>query len=202
MPRLSPYRADERLNDWMPSPAVRTHHRRSSAASPEALWDAARAVRLADTRTLARLVRWRIPGVPEGQTFDELFRAYPFTLLDAGDTWSVSGLCGRIWTLARDYPRLSGPEEFRGWDQRGTVRVLFAHWAEPAEGGRAALGRGDPAPPVGAPARARLRALWTVIGPFERIVGAEPLAVAALRAARGGRSGVLGSGWRRKDGRR
>src|SRR3954451_21760201 len=157
MPRLSPYRAEERLDDWIAGPAVRTHHRRSAAATPEALWDAARAVRLADTRTLARLVRWRIPGVPERQTFDELFRAYPFTLLDAGDTWSVSGLCGRIWTLARDYPRLSGPEEFRGWDQRGTVRVLFAHWAEPAEDGRATLVSEARVAPVGATARARLR---------------------------------------------
>jgi hypothetical protein len=186
MPRLSPYRADERLDDWMPSPAVRTHHRRSSAASPEALWDAARAVRLADTRTLARLVRWRIPGVPEGQTFDELFRAYPFTLLDAGDTWSVSGLCGRIWTLARDYPRLAGPEEFRGWDQRGTVRVLFAHWTEAGEDGRATLVSEARVDPVDATARMRLRALWTVIGPFERVVGAEPLTVAARRAERAG----------------
>jgi hypothetical protein len=186
MPRLSPYRADERLDDWIPGPAVRTHHRRTAAATPEALWDAARAVRLADTRALARLVRWRIPGVPERQTFDELFRAYPFTLLDAGDTWSVSGLCGRIWTLARDYPRLSDPEEFRRWDQRGTVRVLFAHWAEPAENGRATLVSEARVAPVDATARMRLRALWAVIGPFEPLVGAEPLAVAARRAEQDG----------------
>ena len=96
-------------------------------------------MRLSDTRTLERLVRWRIPDVPPTQTFDELFRTYPFTLLDAGDTWSVSGLCGRIWTLARDYPRLSGPEAFRDWDERGTVRVLFAHWAERGADGRAEL---------------------------------------------------------------
>src|SRR4051812_20293134 len=182
MPRLSPYRADERLDDWMPSPAVRTPHRRSSAASPEALWDAARDVRLADTRTLARLVRWRIPGVPEGQAYDELFRIYPFTLLDEGDTWSVSGLCGRIWTLARDYPRLSGPDEFRGWSQRRTVRVLFAHWTEPGEDGRATLVSEARVDPVDPTARMGLGALWTVIGPFERAVGAEPLAVAARRA--------------------
>jgi hypothetical protein len=31
-------------------------------------------------------------------------------------------------------------------------------------------------------ARMRLKALWTVIGPFEPLVGAEPLAVAARRA--------------------
>src|SRR3954447_8722171 len=196
MPRLSPYRADERLDDWMPGPAVRPHHpprpaartppRRSAPATPEALWDAARAVRLADTRTLARLVRWRIPGVPDGQSYDELFRAYPFTLLDEGDTWSVSGLCGRIWTLARDYPRLSGPDEFRGWNQRGTVRVLFAHWAEPAEDGRATLVSEARVAPVDTTARVRLRALWTVIGAFERVVAAEPLTVAARRAERGG----------------
>src|SRR5215210_639151 len=166
MPRPSPYRADERLDDWIASPAVRTRHRRSAAASPEALWEAAREVRLADTRRLGRLVRWRIPGVPDGQTFDELFREYPFTLLDAGDTWSVSGLCGRIWTLARDYPRLSGPEEFRSWDQRGTVRVLFAHWVEAGADGRATLVSEARVDPVDATARMRLRALWTVIGPF------------------------------------
>ena len=39
--------------------------------------------------------------------------------------------------------------------------------------------------PVDATARARLKALWTVIGPFERLVGAEPLAVAARRAEGG-----------------
>src|SRR5918997_1778864 len=139
MPRPSPYRAEERLDDWIAGPAVRTHHRRTAESTPEALWEAARAVRLSDTRRLQHLVRWRIPGVPPAQTYDELFRTYPFMLLDAGDTWSVSGLCGRIWTLQRDYPRLGGPEEFREWDERGTVRVLFAHWAEPREGGGAEL---------------------------------------------------------------
>jgi hypothetical protein len=182
MPRPSPYRADERLDDWIARPAVCTHHRRSAAASPAALWDAARAVRLADTRTLTRLVRWRIPGVSDGQTFTELFSHYPFTLLEEGDTWSVSGLCGQIWTPARDYARLSGPEEFREWDERGTVRVLFAHWTEPGDDGRSTLVSEARVDPVDPTARLRLRALWTVIGPFERLVGAEPLTVAAQRA--------------------
>ena len=139
-------------------------------------------MRLSDTRRLERLVRWRIPGVVHGQTYDELFRTEPFTLLDAGDTWSVSGLCGRIWTLTRDYPRLSGPEAFREWDERGTVRVLFAHWAEPGRDGGAELVSEARVDPVDATARLRLKALWTVIGPFEPLVGAEPLAVAARRA--------------------
>ena len=161
---------------------MRTHHRRSAAAGPSELWHAAREVRLCDTRTLTRLVRWRIPGVSDGQTFTELFANYPFTLLDEGDVWSVSGLCGQIWTPARDYARLSGPEEFRAWDRRGTVRVLFAHWAEQDEDGRATLVSEARVDPVDTTARMRLRALWTVIGPFEPLVGAEPLAVAARRA--------------------
>lgn len=161
---------------------MRTHHRRRADAEPEALWDAARGVRLADTGRLGRLVRWRIPGVPRSQTYDELFRTYPFTLLDAGDLWSVSGLCGRIWTLQRDYPRLDGPEAFRDWHERGTVRVLFAHWAQADGDGGAELVSEARVDPVDVQARARLRALWTVIGPFERLVGAEPLTVAVRRA--------------------
>ena len=96
-------------------------------------------MRLADTRTLGRLVRWRIPGTPADLRFRELFAAYPFVLLDEGDGFSVSGLCGRIWTLTRDYPRLEDPEAFRAWDRPGTVRVLFAHWVEPDADGRSAL---------------------------------------------------------------
>jgi hypothetical protein len=182
MPRPSPYRADERLDDWIARPAIRTHHRRSAAASPGVLWDAAREVRLADTRTLTRLVRWRIPGVSASQTFTELFSHYPFTLLEEGDTWSVSGLCGQIWTPARDYAELSGPEEFRAWDRGGTVRVLFAHWTEPARDGGATLVSEARVEPVDPAARLRLRALWAVVGPFERLVGAEPLTVAVQRA--------------------
>ena len=175
---------EDAIERWAGHYTVRSHHRRTAAADPTALWAAAKSVRLDDTRTLGRLVRWRIPGVVHGQTYDELFRTEPFTLLDEGETWSVSGLCGRIWTLARDYPRLSGPEDFRTWDERGTVRVLFAHWAEPGADGRSTLVSEARVDPVDATARIRMRALWTVIGPFERLVGAEPLTVAARRAER------------------
>jgi hypothetical protein len=184
MPRISPYRADERLDDWVPDPAVRTHHPRPSPPPPEELWDAARAVRLSDTRRLERLVRWRIPGVVHGQTYDELFRTEPFTLLDEGDTWSVSGLCGRIWTLQRDYPRLDGPEDFRAWSEPGTVRVLIANWVEPDGDGSTIVSEARVAP-VDRRAALRLRSLWMVIGVFERLIGGEALALAAERADHG-----------------
>ena len=59
----------------------------------------------------------------------------------------MSGLCGRIWTLPRDYPRLDGPDAFRAWDEPGTVRVLFAHWVEPdGDGGSAIVSEARVAP--------------------------------------------------------
>ena len=85
-------------------------------------------MRLEETRRLGRLVGWRIPGVEGEQTYHELFRSYPFTVLEESDSHLVSGLCGKIWTLARDYPRLTGPEDFAACDEPGTVKVAFAHW--------------------------------------------------------------------------
>ena len=174
--------AAERLDAWLGAPAVRTHHRRTAAASTQALWDRATEVRINETRTLGRLVRWRIPGLGPDPTYHELFRAYPFCVLEEDEHLLVTGLCGRIWTLARDYPRLAGPDEFRDWDEKGTVRVAFGHWVEPGEDGRAELVSEARVEPVDARAGLRLRALWTVIGRFERLVGAEPLDLAARRA--------------------
>jgi hypothetical protein len=169
------------LDEWLPAAAVRTRHRRTAAAPADDLWQAARGVRLSETRRLGRLVRWRIPGLPADLTYHELFRAYPFCVLDEGDDWLVSGLCGRIWTLHRDYPRLSA-DDFAAWDEPGTVRVAFAHWVSAEDDGRAVLWSEARVQPVDARARLRLKATWAVIGPFERLVGAEPLALAAARA--------------------
>ena len=171
------------LDDWLANPAVRTRHRRRSSADADRLWAAAGEVRLSDARTLSRLVRWRIPGVRSDQTFRELLRSYPFAVLDEGDRWSISGLCGRIWTLQRDYPRLDGPEEFRAWDEPGTARVLFAHWIEPDGNGSAIVSEARVAP-VDRRAAVRLRSLWVVIGAFERLIGGEALALAAKQAER------------------
>jgi hypothetical protein len=175
---------DTRLDTWLPEPIVRTHHRRAVASDPGELWRAANAVRLSDTRTLGRLVRWRIPGLDGRLTYGELFRAYPFTVLDEGERHLVAGLCGRIWTLARDYPRLGGPDDFARWDEPGTVRVLFGHWVEEGPDGSALVSEARVAP-VDRAASLRLRALWKVIGPFERLVGAEAIARATERSQRG-----------------
>jgi hypothetical protein len=174
---------DTRLDAWLPEPVVRTHHRRTAATAPDDLWRAANGLRLKDTRTLGRLIRWRIPGLDGGITYGELFRAYPFTVVDEGERHLLAGLCGRIWTLARDYPRLAGPDDFARWDEPGTVRVLFGHWIEDDADGSALVSEAR-VKPVDPAASARLRALWTVIGPFERLVGAEAIARATERSRR------------------
>jgi hypothetical protein len=174
----------DELDEWLPSPVVRTRHTRRAAATPARLWEAARGVRLAETGTLGRLVRWRIPGTPEQQTFRGLLAEYPFVVLAEGERFSISGLCGRIWTLHRDYPRLGGAEDFSSWDRPGTVRVLFAHWVEPDGPAGSVIVSEARVQPTDRPAALRLRSLWVVMQAFERLIGAEPLSVAARHAER------------------
>lgn len=170
---------------WLPEPAVRVRHSRRADVDPDALWTAAQGVRLRDTPTLGRLVRWRIPGLAAELSYRELLGAAPFTLLGEGERCSVSGLAGRIWTPARVYGDLPDAAAFASWDQRGTVRVLFAHWVQAAPDGRSELVSEARVQPVDRTAALRLRALWAVVGVFERLVGAEPLTVAVRRAERG-----------------
>jgi hypothetical protein len=172
----------EELDDWVADPAVRTRHRRSAAVAPDALWAAARDVRLSETRTLGRLVRWRIPGTAPEQTFRGLLAEYPFVVLGEGERWSMSGLCGRIWTLNRDYPRLSDAQAFRDWSEPGTVRVLLAHWVEADGAGGSAIFSEARIAPVDRAAERRLRSLWMLIGVFERLIGVESLELAVARA--------------------
>jgi hypothetical protein len=172
-----------RLDTWIADPAVRTRHQRAAPVDPDALWAAATGLRLADTRRLGRLVRWRIPGLARDLTYHEMFRAYPFTVLDEGDHHLLAGLCGRIWTLARDYPRLDGPDAFARWDEPGTVRVLIGTWVEPRDDGAELVSEAR-VQPTDRTAGLRLRALWTVIGPFERLVGAEAIETASARSSR------------------
>ncbi|HEY6760843.1 MAG TPA: hypothetical protein VI318_15200 [Baekduia sp.] len=176
------------LDTWMPEYAIRTRHRRAARVDADALWAAAASLRVDDTGPLGRLVRLRIPGLPRGVTFSGMFSTPPFTVLAEGDGWSVSGLAGRIWTLRRDYPRLADAAEFAAWSQRGTVRVAFAHWVEAGDGPDAATLYSEARiAPVDRAASLRLRALWTVVGPWERLIGGEALArvVRSAEASRG-----------------
>ena len=173
------------LDEWLPEPQIRTRHVRAAKVGPDELWSAAETIEVGDAPRLGRVLRWRIPGTPRDLPFRELFRRYPFTVLEEGERCSVSGLCGRIWTLQRDYPRISGAQEFLDWDKSGTAKVLFAHWIEEDGDGRAALVSESRIAPVGRRAKAQTRVLWGAVGRFERLIGGEALKVAARRAERG-----------------
>jgi hypothetical protein len=171
-----------RLDHWLPHPAVRTHHRRAGHVGADELWSAALTLRLSDTMALGRLIRWRIPGTPAGQSFGDLFRSYPFTVLEEGPRSLVSGLCGRIWSLAPDYPTLGTQAAFQEWSESGTVRVAFAHWVEAIGEDEGELVSEARVQPIDSAAARRLRALWTALGPFERLIGSEALTAAVRRA--------------------
>lgn len=169
------------LDAWLPRPQIRVHHRRDAQARPDALWRAAQSVRLRDAPRLGRLIRLRIPGLAPDLRFDEMFRAPPFNVLVDEEQVLVCGLVGRIWTLRRDYPVLDGPEEFRHWSTRGTVRVLFANWVEPLPDGRAALVSETRVQAVDRRGRVGLAAVRPLIASSHHLVSRDGIQ-AALRA--------------------
>jgi hypothetical protein len=173
------------LDRWLREPVLRTCHRLESRASEEDLWASAAAVRLRDCRILGRLIRARIPGLRASLSFDELFRSDPFNLLEEGPTHLLSGLCGRIWTVRRDFAPLARPEDFLAWDAPGTVRVLFANWAEPTAHG-SALASEVRIAAVDRRAALYVRGLRPFISAFQGLVATEPLRVAVQRAAPAG----------------
>ncbi|MGI8713136.1 MAG: hypothetical protein ACR2NR_08140 [Solirubrobacteraceae bacterium] len=171
------------LDHWLPAPTVRVAHRRESTAEADVLWSAACEVGLHDAPVLGRLVRWRIPGLPSDLSFDNLFRHDPFMVL-VGDheRGLLSGLVGRIWTLHRDYPHLTEPEQFREWSDRGTSRVLFANWVEPLPAGGAALRSEIRVHAIGTQARIGLTTLRPVIRAFQQLIASDGIEEAVRRA--------------------
>jgi hypothetical protein len=188
------------LDTWLDRPQITIAHRRETDLPPDELWAAARAVRLADTRRLGRLVRWRIPGLGPDLTFDELFRSPPFNVLaqPADGCGLLAGLVGRIWTLRRDYPVLSDPDEFRTWRRPGTVRVLFANWVEPLEGGGAALHSETRVAPVDRWGRIGLGAVRPLIASSHGLISSDGIE-AALRMAAGQSSAGSPTATRRRS---
>jgi hypothetical protein len=174
------------LDRWLPDPQIRTHYRRTADVDARTLWHAAETIRVGDAPRLGRVLRWRIPGTPVDLPYREVFRRYPFAVLEEGEGWSVSGLCGRPWSLRRDYPELAGPDDFGDWDEPGTVRILFAHWAvEDGEVGAEIVSESR-VEPIDRGARWRMRALWSALGRFEGLIGREALDAAVKAASSNG----------------
>jgi hypothetical protein len=174
------------LDQWLARPSMRVLHQRESTASAEQLWEAARDVRLSEVGRLGRLIRWRIPGLRDEMSFDQLFREPPFIVLEADrDGALVSGLVGRIWTLRRDYPELADAEEYLRWHNRGTAQVLFANWVEPRDGGGAALCAEVRVQAIGRQGQVGLALVRPLVSAFQQLVGSEGIAAAVRRAESG-----------------
>ncbi len=180
--RATGFDPDVDLDDWLAQPAVRVSHQRESESRPEQLWQATREVRLCETRLLGRLVRWRIPGVAGEARFDDLFREPPFAVLQESELALVSGIVGRIWTLRRDYPQLTGPEDFRSWSKSGTARVLFANWVEPGLDRGSVLHSETRAEPFGVQGRIGLASVRPLIRGFQQLIATDAMGVAVRRA--------------------
>jgi hypothetical protein len=182
----------------MPRYDVRTCHSRTAATSPKRLWDAATRVRVRDTRTLRPVIAVRLGAhAPQPETtFRELFRSPPFILLDdrPGEL-SVSGGAGPLWSPRAGFAEFTSPDDFREFEERGNAKVAFFNGVRPHARGAELVSEArvwcvDPG------ARALFRALWLVVGQFERFIGSEPLSAAVRiaerparrRPAAGGRS--------------
>jgi hypothetical protein len=171
------------LDHWLPSPTTRVAHRRESMVAPETLWHASQSVRLCDASLLGRLVRWRIPGLAHDLPFDEMFRHDPFIVLsEEHELGLLSGMVGRLWTLRRDYPHLTEPEEFRDWSKSGTARVLFANWVEPLPDGGAALCSETRVEAIGTQGRIGMTTLRPLVRSFQQLIHSEGMALAVRRA--------------------
>jgi len=171
------------LDRWLSEAVVATSHRRESTASVATLWQAAACVRLRDSRLLGRLVGLKIANVEPHTTFATMFRSPPFVLLEEGEAFALSGLCGRIWAVRGDVGKLTSPEDFRDWREPGTARVLFAHWAQARERG-STLHSEVRVATVDRRATLYMRALEPFIAAFQGLVGREALALAVRRAER------------------
>ena len=179
----------EQLEQWLPQPAIRVTHRARSDAGPGELWDAARALTLAQSPVLGRLVQWRIPGTQRELSFDRLLHEPPFLVLAEGERWLLSGLVGRIWTLRRDYPVLDDPESFREFSERGSARVAIAVWSEPESPGGALCAEAR-VEGLGAQGQLGVAAVRPLVRAFQHLIGTEALRAAARRAEAGRPGGV------------
>jgi len=171
------------LDDWLPQAHIHMRHARSSRVPPQELWEAARELRLDETPTMRRLIRWRLGShAPAADTtYRELFRSGIFMLLEEGELFSVSGVAGRIWHPSGDYARLESPADYREYTRLGTAKVALLTEVREHERGSQIVSESR-VHVDGWRARVLFRGFWTMIRPFSRYVPHEVLAAAVRRA--------------------
>jgi hypothetical protein len=175
----------EQIKGWLPEPAIRVSHRVASSAAPEQLWRAASELKLAQSPVLGRLIQWRIPGTARELSFDGLLREPPFLVLEDGEHSLLSGLVGRIWTLRRDYPALSDPQQFRDFSDRNSARVAIGVWAEEDQRGGALCVEAR-VQAIGVQGQVGVAAVRPLVRGFQQLIASEALRAAVRHAESGG----------------
>jgi hypothetical protein len=171
------------LEDWLPQHEIRLRHSRTSSAPPDRLWEAARELRIAETPTMRRLIRWRLGRhAPDADTtYWELFRSGIFMLLEEGERFSVSGVAGRIWHPSGDYARLESPADYRKYARPGTAKVVILNEVREHERGSEIVSESR-VHVHGRRARMVFRGSWAMLRPFSRFIPHEVLAATVRRA--------------------
>src|SRR6059058_1034812 len=155
----------------MPDPHIRVRHARASRVSPADLWDAALELRLTETPTMRRLIRWRLGShAPAADTtYRELFRSGIFMLLEEGDLFSVSGVAGRIWAPSGEYARLESADDYRKYARPGTAKVAILTEVRDHERGSQIVSESRVVV-HGRRSRMLFRGFWAMVRPFSRFV--------------------------------
>ena len=171
MPARSGRELDELDSTMSRSSAARASTGARARLRATSCGSAAREVRLSETALLGRLRALADPGLePDTSPTTRLFREPPFVVLEEGErcwsqgSWAGSGRC------AGTTPGCARPRSSADGRERGTARVVFAHWAQDAS-------------PAGS-ARARLEAGAADRRPGEDRRGGGAADRAHLRAAR------------------
>jgi hypothetical protein len=171
------------LDTWLPDYQVRTLQRRTSRATPEALWEAAARTRIRDTRMLRPLIGARLgPNAPPANTtFRELFRTGIFTLLEEGDRYSISGVAGCLWAPRGEYARFESAADYRQYEKDGRAKAAVMTLVREHERGSEIITE-IRVWCTDRWAEMRFRPVWMLVAPFLRFVRMDLLRTVARRA--------------------
>jgi hypothetical protein len=171
------------LDTWLPDYQVRVVQRRASRATPSALWQAAEAIRIRDTRVLRPLIGARLgPHAPAADTtFRELFRTDIFTLLEEGDRYSISGVAGCLWAPRGDYARFESAADYRQYEQDGRAKAAVMTLVREHERGSEIVSE-IRVWCTDRRAELRFRSVWVLVAPFMRFIRLDLLRTIARRA--------------------
>ncbi len=123
--------------------------------------------------TSDRVVRWliRLRGISPGSggSMEEFLTTGHFRLLRRRPAEFVSGLAGAVWSARARGRWLRESNEFAGWDEPGTVRVVFTLFARGDARGSRLVTETAIQPTDEAAARA-FRRYWLAVAPFSKLI--------------------------------